>query len=74
MDVERDGGLLSHWYRWIAGHTGEIAAAVSVDWSYVQVAPGCHSLPVWKHFLLDEGRRKEKCQKWMERLEFKEGR
>ena len=67
MDVESECGPFSQRDCWIGGHTGEIAAAVGVSWSYVQVAPGRHSFPVWKHFLLDEEKKiqegKEKCHK-----------
>lgn len=51
MDVEGDSGLFAHWYRRVAGHTGEVAAAVSVGWCDGHVASGRHPLPVWKHFL-----------------------
>lgn len=51
MDVEGDGGPLAHGHRRVAGHTGEVAAAVRVHRGDGQVAAGRHPLPVWQHFL-----------------------
>ena len=65
MDVKIDSGSFSHRHRRIAGHTGEIAAAVSVDWRDGKVAPGRYSLPVWQHFLLDK-EEKDRKNKWYE--------
>lgn len=58
MDVEGDGGSFAHRHGGIAGHAGEIAAAVSVDRRDGQVAPGRHPLPVWQHLLGGTGRRR----------------
>lgn len=47
VDVEGNSGPFAHRHRRIAGHTGEVAAAVSVGWCERQVAPGRHPLSVW---------------------------
>ena len=47
VHVEGNSGSFAHRHRRVAGHTGEIRAAVFVDRYDVQVAPGRHPLPVW---------------------------
>lgn len=47
MDVEGDSGSFAHRHGWVAGHAGEVAAAVSISWCDGQVAPGGHPFPVW---------------------------
>lgn len=46
VDVEGNSGSFAHRHRRVAGHAGEVAAAVGVDWCDGQVAPGRHPLPV----------------------------
>lgn len=46
VDVEGDGGSLAHRHRQVAGHAGEVAAAVGVHRRDGEVAPGRHPLPV----------------------------
>lgn len=46
VDVEGNSGSFAHRHGRVAGHAGEVAAAVSVDRCDGQVAPGRHPLPV----------------------------
>lgn len=71
VDIEHNSGSFSHWHRRVAGHTGEVAAAVSVDRCDGQVAPGRHPLSVWEHFLFGKEKRKER-RGWLW-VEFREG-
>lgn len=52
MDIEGDSGPFSHWHCGVFGHTGKVTTTVGVGRRNGQVAPGCHSLPVWEHFLI----------------------
>ena len=54
MDVEGDGGSFAHGHGRVAGHAGEVAAAVGVDRRDGQVAAGRHPLPVRQHLLFEQ--------------------
>lgn len=59
MDVESNSGSFAHRHCGVAGHAGEVAAAVSVGGRDGEVAPGCYPLPVWQHLLHGEEMRSD---------------